>query len=182
MLKTLEEPPANTYFVLLTDRSSELLPTILSRTMPIRFAPLSESLLRTILEERNIPADVAQAAAELAGGSAAAALELADPEATRERRAFVEAAMSAARAADLVFAIQLAESRARDKDVLYQRLAALAAYFVRAARALSNAEPARAGRAAWAYEAVTQAMRDLEENGSPALVLEAMVAHLRHEI
>jgi DNA polymerase-3 subunit delta' len=182
LLKTLEEPPANTYFVLLTNRPSELLPTIHSRTLPIRFAPLSESLLVAVLQERGVAPDIAQSAAELAGGSAALALELCDPEATKERRAFVEASVNAARAGDLSAAVALSEARARDKDVLYARLASLLAYLARVARTVLDREPARAGRAARGYEVVSRAMLELESNGSPALVLESMVARLRGEI
>jgi DNA polymerase-3 subunit delta' len=182
LLKTLEEPPADTYFALLTDRPSELLPTIHSRTLPVRFAPLPESLLRSLLQERQIAPDLAQSAAELAAGSAALALELCDPEATQERRAFVEAAVTAARAGDLAAAVALSDARARDKDVLYQRLLSLSAYLARVARTVIDREPARAGRAARGYEVVTRAMLELESNGSPALVLESMVARLRHEI
>jgi len=182
LLKTLEEPPQDTYFVLLTDRPSELLPTIHSRSLPIRFAPLPESLLVALLQERGVPQDVAQSAAELAGGSMATALELCDPEATKERRAFVEAAVNAARAGDLSAAVALSEARARDKDVLYARLSSLSAYLARVARTVIDREPARAGRAARGYEVVSQAMLDLESNGSPALVLESMVARLRGAI
>jgi hypothetical protein len=90
--------------------------------------------------------------------------------------------MGAARAGDLAAAIALSESRARDKDVLYERLVALAAYLARVARTVVERDPGRAGRAARGHEVVTQAMLELERNGSPALVLEAMVARLRHEI
>jgi DNA polymerase-3 subunit delta' len=182
LLKTLEEPPADTYFVLLTDRPSELLPTIHSRTLPIRFAPLPDALLRSILEERGVAPDAAQGAAELAAGSAALAIELCDAEATQERRAFVEAAVTAARSGDLSAAVALSEARARDKDVLHARLTSLSAYLARVARTVIEREPARAGRAARGYEVVTRAMLELESNGSPALVLESMVARLRHEI
>jgi DNA polymerase-3 subunit delta' len=41
LLKTLEEPPATTYLVLLTSRPAALLPTIRSRCQPVRFAPLT---------------------------------------------------------------------------------------------------------------------------------------------
>jgi DNA polymerase-3 subunit delta' len=182
LLKTLEEPPADTYFVLLTDRPTELLETIRSRSLPVRFAPLPDSLLVSLLEQRQVPSDFARSAAELAAGSAALALELCDPEATQERRAFVEGAVTAARSGELGAAVAFAESRARDKDVLYARLAALAAYLARVARTVVEREPARAGRAARGHEVVTLAMMELERNGSPALVLEAMVARLGHEI
>jgi len=182
LLKILEEPLARTYFVLLTDRGNELLPTIRSRTHLVRFAPLADSLVREILEKKGIAPDVARTAAEMAAGSVAVALDLADPEANKERRAFVEAAMGAARAPDLGAAVVLSDARARDKGVLFDRLAALSSYFARAGRAAAPTDPAKATRAAKAHEIVGRAMDDLDSNGSPALVLEAMVARLRHEI
>jgi DNA polymerase III subunit delta' len=182
MLKTLEEPHAKTYFVLLTDRGNELLTTIRSRTQLVRFAPLADSLVREILEEKGIAAEMARNATDMAAGSVAVALELADPEASQERRAFIEAAMGAARARDLGPAVALSDARARDKGVLSDRLAALSSYFARAGRAAAPTDPAKATRAAKAHEIVGLAMDDLDRNGSPALVLEAMVARLRHEI
>ena len=41
MLKLLEEPPERTLFILVTDRPSLLLPTILSRSLRVRFQPES---------------------------------------------------------------------------------------------------------------------------------------------
>jgi len=182
LLKTLEEPQAKTYFVLLTDRGNELLTTIRSRTQLVRFGPLPDSLLGEILQKKGITPDVARVAIEMASGSVAAALELADPEANKERRAFIEAAMGAARAPNLGAAVELSDARARDKGVLFDRLAALSSYFARAGRGAASTDPGKANRAAKAHEIVGRAMDDLESNGSPALVLEAMVARLRHEI
>lgn len=45
-LKTLEEPPPGTYFILLTTRLERLLPTIRSRCQIIRLQPLSTEKLR----------------------------------------------------------------------------------------------------------------------------------------
>jgi DNA polymerase-3 subunit delta' len=182
LLKTLEEPLGNTYFVLLTDRGSELLPTILSRTQIIRFGPLPEALVRSILEQQGMAPEVAQMAAELSGGSAGAAMVLADPEATKERRAFIESALTALRGGDLGPAVALSDARARDKETLRDRLSALAAHFARVGRSVVADDPARAARAARGHGVVAQAIDELERNGSPALVLEAMVARLRHEL
>jgi len=179
LLKTLEEPLSRMYFVLLTDRGNDLLDTVRSRTQVVRFAPLSVALIKSILEKNGIAPDAAQAAADLSGGSAAAALAQADPDAAAERNAFIEGTMAALAGADLVPAIALSESRARDKDVLCDRLSALAAHFAKNGRADAKANPDRALRAAENYGNVARAIDELERNGSPALVLEAMVARLR---
>jgi DNA polymerase-3 subunit delta' len=182
LLKTLEEPLANTYFVLLTDRSNELISTIRSRTQLVRFAPLADQLIQAILEKRGVAPELAQTASELACGSASAALGFADADAWQERKSFIEAAIAAAKAPDLGLAVALSDGRARDKEVLYDRLAALAAYFAKVGRAVVERDPERATRAARGYGAVTLAMQELERNASPALVVEAMVERLRHEL
>jgi DNA polymerase-3 subunit delta' len=182
LLKTLEEPLSRTYFVLLTNRGSDLLDTVRSRTQLVRFAPLSPALVKSILEQRGVASDVAETATDLAGGSAAAALAHADPAVAAERRAFVEGALAALSGSDLAAAIALSEARARDKDVLCDRLSALAGHFAKQGRADAKDHPDRALRAAESYGDVARAIEELERNGSPALVLEAMVARLRHGV
>ncbi len=49
LLKTLEEPPANTLIILTTSNQNKLLPTIISRTKKIRFKPLSKKDVFEIL-------------------------------------------------------------------------------------------------------------------------------------
>jgi DNA polymerase-3 subunit delta' len=49
LLKTLEEPPEDTLIVLTANHASLLPETIVSRCMPLRFAPLSTETLRAIL-------------------------------------------------------------------------------------------------------------------------------------
>ncbi len=65
ILKTLEEPPAGTHFILVTSRASSLPPTILSRCQKIRFSPLKPEVIAEIMgggeQERE--------AAEMARGS-----------------------------------------------------------------------------------------------------------------
>ncbi len=50
LLKTLEEPPPNTYFILVTTRPDSLLPTIHSRCQPVRFGTLDESEMSEWIE------------------------------------------------------------------------------------------------------------------------------------
>jgi DNA polymerase-3 subunit delta' len=49
LLKSLEEPPRGTYFLLVSHRPSRLLPTIRSRCRTLRFAALSDDAMATIL-------------------------------------------------------------------------------------------------------------------------------------
>ena len=174
LLKTLEEPHERTHFVLLTSRPSRMLDTIRSRTMPVRFAPLSASLLATLLERRGLDPGVAP----FAQGSMSLALELADPEERRERDAFTEAAFAALGAADLAPALKVAEGK-RDRDGLRAQLAFFAQAIAAQARAGVSTEPALALRRAHQHRTVLEAMRDIERNVQPALALEAMFVRLR---
>lgn len=70
LLKTLEEPPPQVIFMLVTHRQQVLLPTILSRCIALTFKPLSQKALRQIiaLDEKSAPSLIDRAAA-LGGGS-----------------------------------------------------------------------------------------------------------------
>ena len=75
VLKVLEEPPADTTFLLTTSDPETLLPTIRSRLAPVRLQPLPVDVVATFLTERaGAPADAASLAARLAGGSIGRAL------------------------------------------------------------------------------------------------------------
>lgn len=50
LLKLLEEPPTSTYFFLITQQVSDVLPTIRSRSQIVRFSPLSDTDLRSLRE------------------------------------------------------------------------------------------------------------------------------------
>src|SRR5262249_22523325 len=108
LLKTFEEPPGRTVFVLTTSIPDEVLPTIRSRCQRIDFAAISEPELSAILVAEGAPEDVAQLAASLSGGQLARARALAGPTAA-VRRAFAEVPLrvdgtgaTAARIADLL--------------------------------------------------------------------------------
>jgi DNA polymerase-3 subunit delta' len=78
-LKTLEEPPGNSLFILVTEHPSQLLPTMRSRCQRVRFGPLrTETVLELLLRDRDLPPDVAQSVAALAQGQMSRALDLVD--------------------------------------------------------------------------------------------------------
>ncbi|WP_088310890.1 hypothetical protein [Novosphingobium sp. B 225] len=76
LLKSLEEPPAGTFFLLVTHRLGRLLPTIRSRCRLLRFAPLPAGQVDDILRREAPQADSATRAAAIAAaeGSPGAAL------------------------------------------------------------------------------------------------------------
>ncbi len=76
LLKSLEEPPRGTYFILISHRPARLLPTIRSRCRTLRFPVLPEPLIESLIAERAPDLDTAarDAVVEAAGGSPGAAL------------------------------------------------------------------------------------------------------------
>ncbi len=78
LLKVLEEPPPDTYFVLTTSEPAGLLPTIRSRLVQLRVARLPAAEVARFLEtvpSPPVPAADAKRRADEAGGSIGAALE-----------------------------------------------------------------------------------------------------------
>ncbi|WP_337958483.1 AAA family ATPase [Novosphingobium humi] len=77
LLKSLEEPPAGTYFLLVAHRIGRLLPTIRSRCRILRFAPLEDGQVDLVLSRAAPHTDAATRAAAIAAaqGSPGVALE-----------------------------------------------------------------------------------------------------------
>jgi DNA polymerase-3 subunit delta' len=87
LLKTLEEPPSYVVLILLTDRPTQVLPTIASRCQAVRFDPPTTEELAERLERHGTPPDTAQAAARLSLGDGEKALRLASPDGLKLRQA-----------------------------------------------------------------------------------------------
>jgi DNA polymerase-3 subunit delta' len=81
LLKTIEEPPPDSFIIITTSGKSTLLPTILSRCQPVRFVPLPLSIIcDRLVEEAGITESAARRAAELSGGGWVRAQRLASEE------------------------------------------------------------------------------------------------------
>jgi DNA polymerase-3 subunit delta' len=190
LLKTLEEPPPASVFVLVTDRPDILLPTVRSRCQRLRFGGLSAAEVADVLiREHDVAAADAHAAAAPSDGSIGRALEGTAADAMEARDAAAALLKAAATSTDprrrLAGAKVLA---AADRDDLWRRLLALSS-LIRdlgllsssgGAAALANAdlEPelralARAydaGRAVRAFATVDRALWALDRNASPKIV------------
>lgn len=68
LLKTIEEPPAGTFFIVLADEVPADLVTIASRCVRVDFAALSPEIVAERLKTEGIDAERADRAAEVAGG------------------------------------------------------------------------------------------------------------------
>jgi len=81
LLKTIEEPPPNSYLILTAADKSALLPTILSRCQPVRFLPLSRELIaRRLVDEIGLEEEHARSVADFSGGGWTRAVRLAGEE------------------------------------------------------------------------------------------------------
>lgn len=68
LLKILEEPPADTTFLLVSHRPGSLLPTIKSRCFQVALRPIADSDVRTVLEQVGGQPIAIELAVSLAGG------------------------------------------------------------------------------------------------------------------
>ncbi len=76
LLKTLEEPPPQTVFVLQTQNHAQMLPTIQSRCRVFKFLPIDEAQLSAWMAARGHAEERAVLAARLAGGAPGRAIGL----------------------------------------------------------------------------------------------------------
>lgn len=175
LLKSLEEPPASTHFILVTSQPNQLLDTIRSRTLAVRFGPLPEAVVRNILQQHGHPERVAAQAQ----GNAELALSLAEPQLFEQREHFIKACFEALRAPDLAIALRSLGSVPTDRTELKQSLRFLAQELAERAKANLDTDPRAALELAQGHQIVLESMGNLDKNAQPTLLLEAMLARLR---
>ena len=90
ILKTLEEPPEQTVFVLIAENQAMLPPTIISRCQSLRFSPLKAEAIRSLLEKRGMPPAASRLASRLAQGSMERALSIGQGDFLERRHRLVE--------------------------------------------------------------------------------------------
>ncbi len=183
LLKTLEEPPANTHFALITHRPSELLVTVRSRCQRVRFAPLPTEDVLAILHEHKVPEAVAADAAKFAEGSAGRALAMADPELMASRKSWLDRLLAALRAARPGAIVDVAESfskfaEGQDGDEVPVVLTMLERYF--RDEALANVTDARKAMVfAARSQLVRQTITSLDQNLKAQMAIESLLVRLR---
>jgi DNA polymerase III subunit delta' len=192
LLKTLEEPPAASTFVLVTARPDVLLPTVQSRCQRLRFARLSPAdIAGVLMRDHGFAEADAQAAALLADGSIGRALE-GDSDAYVDAResaiGMLKALASAHDPRQRLAASRLLGADKADRDELGRRLRLvssmlrdLGVLLTRAdERSLANADlkpglqrlvTAYDGdRTVRAFSSVDRALAALDRNASPKIV------------
>ncbi len=120
LLKTLENPPEDTVFFLLTDAPGALLSTVRSRVRMVRVPPLSREACVKALTERGLSPERAGRLAGLAHGSVGRALELNADEGFEALLSRALASLSALKGAPSVAeaAAPFYEERERQDDFL----------------------------------------------------------------
>jgi DNA polymerase-3 subunit delta' len=122
LLKTLEEPPPATTFVLLSANPDSLLPTIRSRCARVQFGPVPEEILVARLVREGVPEGEARDRAARAEGSFSRALA-----ATGEWKAVIEAVEEALAAGDERAALDVAEAHG-ERDAAFDCALAVQAW------------------------------------------------------
>jgi DNA polymerase III subunit delta' len=192
LLKTLEEPPPGSVFVLITNRPDVLLPTVRSRCQRLRFGPLSPADVADVLirDHDVAPAD-AHAAAAAADGSVGLALAGSGEDAHEMRDAAARLLQSVATSTDPRRRLDGAKAltgNASDRADLSRRLLALSSLIRDMGllqssadeRALANADlkpqlqallrSFDGDRTIRAFETVDRALSALDRNASPKIV------------
>ena len=169
LLKFIEEPPAKTVWILITNKRAAMLPTILSRCQPLAFAPLSQAQVVQILQTAG--ADVAdpERCARYSGGSVSRALKAAHALELLESAGFGTPQGPCQVVAEL--SRTLAQARQEAQAVLDVLREALHNGWIAAPEE---------DRAAWqgALNKFEQYKKNIGQNVSPALVLETALMSL----
>jgi len=125
LLKVLEEPPGDVVFVLVTDNSGAVLPTIRSRCQEIRFANIPiEDLKEYLVETRGVTEARADLIARLTGGVLGRALDWCDEPWRLTRRDNVVKTARALRHADLNRVLEMAGELYREVRAPVEELVA----------------------------------------------------------
>jgi len=125
LLKSLEEPPPATMFVLTSAAPDALLRTVRSRTMRLTFGRLpTDDLVRLLVRDHEMAAADARRAAALADGSAGAALALGSAD-VAEARARATRLLGAAALRDVGARLAVAKDVVGKPELTRQELAAV---------------------------------------------------------
>lgn len=145
LLKLLEEPPHYVLFILISSRPEQLLPTIVSRCQPIRFALLSTDLIAERLKQYSPESDEhILLAARFARGNFFQAQKALHDSALKERRDkalnLLRFALSPQKQLELMREIETLAKQSRNEQL--QTLASMLLFFQDVLRTLSTSSEA----------------------------------------
>lgn len=147
-LKTLEEPPPRTIFLLTTSNLAKVLPTLISRCRLLVFDNVAERIITTMLQQDfpELSVTASKQILHLALGKPIRAIRLArNPAALQEFREYFAKLRSLFEQPDLVVKIQLADQLAASVPEIAKFLEALT-YFLRSFLLARAREPRPASR------------------------------------
>ena len=173
LLKFIEEPPAKTVWILITNKRSAMLSTILSRCQPLAFAPLSCEHIEQILRTNHLETENPSLCAAFSGGSVSGALK-ADGALTLLRQAGLSQSGCSAQGPCAVSAglsRTLVTSRQEAQAVLDVLLQALH-------RSWMNSNETTQRRYIQILKQIENYKRSLSRNVSPALIVETALMSL----
>jgi DNA polymerase-3 subunit delta' len=165
LLKTLEEPPSASAFLLVTSRPDALLPTVVSRCPRLRFRPLDANDVASVLIKQGRGEDEARATAATADGSIGHALATSGPDLVDARGVAVRVLAQAAVGDDVRRRLESAKDLlgrttgaggAVDREQLAVNLRAMAS-LLRDAELLSALAKATADKSTRATDALANA-------------------------
>jgi DNA polymerase III subunit delta' len=181
-LKLLEEPPADTTIILTSSEPGALLPTIRSRVVSVRVAPLADADVRAFLAQPEAAAAAGTGAkigelVRLANGAPGSLIGAADRGAALERaRAMLDAAgRGREHALRAAFVQGSSKARGAFADVLDAMTMLL---HERSREAVQAGDGARAAASARAMQFVEDAKRAAEGNAIPQLVSARLLQQL----
>ena len=123
LLKTLEEPPEGTYFLLTAESTRLLLPTVVSRCRELPLHAWPDSAIQEILRHQHVSEEHLDESVALSEGSPGRALQLAGDAAYWKRRDEVMQTMFGMKNRSVIAAVSLAwKERADEADQLLDDL------------------------------------------------------------
>lgn len=178
LLKLLEEPPPRSVFVLTAAEPGLVLPTIRSRSVPVRLVRVSDEAVRQWAAARELRLDDARVAAARGAIGRLVADDDTALQAARTAAAAVLDAVQGDPVARAALALKRGVAQARgDFTVLLDALASLLADRAREAAAAPGARQ-RTGRAVAAVELVMAAREQAQGNINPQLLLATLMDDL----
>jgi len=174
LLKILEEPPAKTAIFLLTPFRDRLFPTVVSRTQPVRFKPLTDDEMRECLAALHVPGDNQIRLIELALGSPGKALHLnreEQIESLREAEELWQRLLQEKMSAGLTRSEGRSKAARPTRADIEEKVQAL---LLPAGRALRSGDPT----APPAIGLIQNALTQLRQNVQPSLVYDYLLMEL----
>ena len=183
LLKSVEEPRPGTVFVLATSAVHRVVPTLISRCQRLRFVPLGQEIVASILARRAADAspDERQAAASFCEGSARRALDLLEGQRMGSLGEVVDALQDAASGRSVTAVFEAAAGAGKDRTLIADALDLLRSRL--RDRLLESADEGggadRREQLLARLRAVDRAQAAVRGNVNPALTLENLVFEMR---